>query len=409
MKIWRQAAISLAVLAAAVWLWASYFPVAAAFLERAGIATASVAPPANGGPGTGEAAGGPGRAAAPRAIGVPVTTATINDQVSAIGDGIAARSVTVTPYVSGRVVSLDAASGDFVKAGAPIVRLDSEAEEIALDRARLTLEDARATLARDQELVRSHTKSEVELTQAALAVNQAELEVRDAELALDRRVVRAPFDGWVGILGVDVGDQVDTDTAIATLDDRSHILVDFRVPERFTGQLRVGSPVSARPLANPGISLAGEVVTLDSRIAEDTRTLRARASFDNRADRLRAGMAFAMTMRFPGETFPAVDPLSIQWSANGAYVWVADDGKAKQVPVRIVQRNNDKVLVDAPLAPGTLVVTEGVQMLRAGAPFEFEGGDAPGQAGAGAGGQGGGARGGSGGEPTVAAPRASNG
>jgi RND family efflux transporter MFP subunit len=296
------------------------------------------------------------------------------------------------------VVSLDAASGDFVKAGAPIARLDSEAEEIALDRARLTLEDARATLARDQELVRSHTKSEVELTQAALAVSQAELEVRDAELALERRTIRAPFDGWVGILSVDVGDQVDTGTAIATLDDRSHILVDFRVPERFTGQLRVGSPVAARPLANPGVSLAGELVTLDSRIAEDTRTLRVRASFDNHADRLRAGMAFAMTMRFPGDTFPAVDPLAIQWSADGAFVWVADDGKAKQVPVRIVQRDNDKVLVDAPLAPGTPVVTEGVQMLRAGAPFQLEGANPPGAGGAG-----------SGGEPSAAAPRASNG
>ena len=78
--------------------------------------------------------------------------------------------------------------------------------------------------------------------------------MRDAELALERRVIRAPFDGWVGILGVDVGDQVDTDTAIATLDDRSHILVDFRVPERFVGQVRVGAPVSARPLAAPRAS-----------------------------------------------------------------------------------------------------------------------------------------------------------
>jgi len=409
MTIWKQAALSLAVLAVAVWIWARDFPVAAAFLERAGIATASVAPPANGGPGSGSApadaaGGGSGRPPPPRAIGVPVTIATINDQVSAIGDGIAARSVTVTPYVAGRVVSLDAASGDFVKAGAPIVRLDSETEEIARDRARLTLEDARATLARDQELVRSHTKSEVEATQAALAVSQAELEVRDAELALERRVVRAPFDGWIGILSVDVGDQVDTGTAIATLDDRSHILVDFRVPERFTGQLRVGSPVSARPLASPGVSLAGEVVTLDSRIAEDTRTLRVRASFDNRADRLRAGMAFAMTMRFPGETFPAVDPLAIQWSADGAYVWIADDGKAKQVPVRIVQRNNDKVLVDAKLDAGTLVVTEGVQMLRPNAPFQFEGSAAPGP-----GGNGAGSGAGSVGQPSAEAPRASNG
>ena len=94
-------------------------------------------------------------------------------------------------------------------------------------------------------------------------------------------------------------------------------------------------------------------MTLDSRVAADTRTLRVRASLDNGDDLLRAGMAFSIGMRFPGETFAAVDPLAIQWSAEGAYVWTGVDGKAEQVPVRIVQRNNDAVLVDADLAPGT--------------------------------------------------------
>ncbi|MFO1141347.1 MAG: efflux RND transporter periplasmic adaptor subunit [Amaricoccus sp.] len=373
MRIWKQAAMSLVVLGAAAWFWARDFPVAAALFERAGVATASVGAPStpttSGSPG----AGG-GRASAPRVIGVAIETATINASVSAIGDGRAARSVTVTPYAEGRVVTVDVGSGDFVLKGTPLVHLDADAEEIAVDRARLTLEDARATLERDRTLVSSNAKSAVELTEATLAVGQAELEVRDAELALERRVVRAPFDGWVGILSVDLGDRVDTGTAIATLDDRSHILVDFRVPERFVGQVKVGAPVSARPLADPARALDGEVVTLDSRVAEDTRTLRVRASLDNADDTLRAGMAFAITMRFPGETFPAVDPLAIQWSADGAYVWTGADGKAKRVPVRIVQRDSDQVLVDADLAPGTPVVTEGVQMLRAGAPFVFEGG-----------------------------------
>ncbi len=102
-----------------------------------------------------------------------------------------------------------------------------------------------------------------------------------------------------------------------------------------------------------------------------------RASFDNADDLLRAGMAFSIAMRFPGDTLAAVDPLAVQWSADGAYVWVSDDGKARQVPVRIVQRNNDAVLVDADLAPGTMVVTQGVQLLRPGLPFTFEGEAAP--------------------------------
>ncbi len=373
MRVWKQAVVSIVVLGAAAVVWARTFPAAAVLLERAGIATASVeAPkPSGGGP-----AGFSGRGQPPVVLGAAASEAKVNDSVSAIGDGLAARSVTVTPYVAGRVASIDAASGDFVTEGTPIARLDSETEEIALDRARLTLEDTRETLARDQRLVASKTLSEVELLSAQLAVSQAELALRDAELALEHRTIRAPFDGWVGIIGVEVGDQADTDTEIATLDDRSHILVDFRVPERFVGQLRVGSPVTARPLARPDLELSGSVVVLDSRVDPETRTLRLRASIDNADDQLRAGMAFSIGMSFPGQTYAAVDPLAIQWSADGAYVWTGVDGKATQVPVRIVQRNNDSVLVDAALAPGTRVVTQGVQMLRTGAPFTFEG-DAP--------------------------------
>jgi len=285
--------------------------------------------------------------------------------------------VTITPYVAGRVAAIDVASGDLVTAGAALVHLDSEAEEIALDRARLTAEDAAAALVRSRELRRTGAINEVTLLESELAAEQASLAVRDAELALEHRVIRAPFDGWVGILGVDVGDQVGTATEVATLDDRSHILVDFRVPERFVGQVKVGAPVTARPLALAGGELTGAVVTLDSRVSPDTRTLRVRASLDNADDLLRAGMSFSIAMRFPGETLAAVDPLAVQWSAGGAYVWVAEEGKATKVPIRVVQRNSDAVLVDAPLAPGTMVVTQGVQLLRPGTPFRFEGDAAP--------------------------------
>jgi RND family efflux transporter MFP subunit len=370
MRIWKQAVVSLVVLAAAVVLWARYFPQASGILQRVGIATAAI----EADPGAGEGTSGfDGPGAPPVARAAPVVAATVNDRVSAIGDGLAAQSVTVTPRVDGRVASIEVASGDFVEAGAALVRLEAEAEEIALDRARLVLEDARATLARAEELRRSNAVSEVALRAAELAASQAELALRDAELALEHKLVRAPFGGWVGILGVEVGDQVSTSTPVATLDDRSTIFVDFRIPERFVGQLEAGAPVSALPLAQPGLLLSGEIATVDSRISADTRTIRVRASFDNAEDRLRPGMAFSIDMRFPGDTFVAVDPLAIQWNADGAYVWTAANGQAAQVPVRIVQRDDDAVLVDGALEPGAMVVIEGVQLLREGEPLRLEG------------------------------------
>jgi hypothetical protein len=79
-------------------------------------------------------------------------------------------------------------------------------------------------------------------------------------------------------------------------------------------------------------------------------------------------MSFQVTMEFPGDVFPAVDPLAVQWGASGAFVWVVRDGKAVRTDVRVIQRNTDTVLVEAEIFPGDIVVTEGVHAVRNGAP-----------------------------------------
>ena len=116
------------------------------------------------------------------------------------------------------------------------------------------------------------------------------------------------------------------------------------------------------------------VSAVDNRIDEKSRTMRVQASIANADDSLRAGMSFQVTMTFPGDTYPAVSPLAIQWGADGAFIWAVDDGKAKRVPVRIIQRNTENVLVDADIATGTLVVTEGVQSVREGGNVRIAGG-----------------------------------
>jgi len=71
-------------------------------------------------------------------------------------------------------------------------------------------------------------------------------------------------------------------------------------------------------------------------------------------------------MKFPGQTYPAVSPLAILWGSDGAYVWQIEDGKAKRVPVRIIQRNTETVLIDAEIDSGDMVVTEGTQSVSEG-------------------------------------------
>ncbi len=206
------------------------------------------------------------------------------------------------------------------------------------------------------------------MTEAALAVDNARLALRDAELALDRRTVTAPISGVVGILPVAAGNHVSSTTEIARIDDRSEILIDFWAPERYAALIDVGDLLKASSIARPAEVYDGEVSALDNRIDAASRTLQVQARIKNANDTLRAGMSFQVTMTFPGDSYPAVDPLAIQWGSGGAFVWLVRDGIAERTDVRIIQRNTDTVLVEAPLKPGEIVVTEGVHAVRDGAP-----------------------------------------
>src|SRR5690606_2541316 len=109
------------------------------------------------------------------------------------------------------------------------------------------------------------------------------------------------------------------------------------------GMVSVGGRITATSVARQTEQFAGEVTAVDNRIDAESRTLRVQASIDNANDNLRAGMSFQVAMRFPGDTYPAVDPLAIQWGTEGAFVWVVEDGRARRAPVRIIQRNTDSV------------------------------------------------------------------
>ena len=244
---------------------------------------------------------------------------------------------------------------------------------IAQDRAKLALQDAKDKLDRVKSLRASNAATPVAVADAEVVLAGAKLELRDAELALQRRSIVAPIAGTVGILPISAGNYVTSQSAIATLDDRSSILVDFLVPERFAAAVKVGAQLSATPIANPSQAYTGTVSAIDNHIDEASRTLLVKATIANPADSLRAGMSFQISMKFPGDSYPAVSPLAILWGSDGAYVWAIEDGKARRVPVRIIQRNTETVLIDAPIVSGDMVVTEGTQSVSEGGEVRIAG------------------------------------
>lgn len=405
----RQILISLVVLAAAGFAYIWFVPDAAETLEQFGISLpAEAATPAESEtPGARQAAGGqrpggqtgqgqdgqrqggqpgggqqaaPGAGARPGGAGggrrfqrdmvvvtAPVGIASINDSLMAIGEGEAAHSVTVMSPAAGTLRDLVVRPGQQIEAGDVIGHLDSEAEQIAFDRAALAKNDADAALARTGELSRANAATTVQLNAAQLAAENAALELQNAKLALDRRTITSPIAGTVGLFQVSPGNSVTAQTVVTTIEDTASIVVSFWVPERYASAVTVGLPVEAAAVALPGEQLRGEIIAVDNRIDAASRTLKVQAELPNESRRLRPGMSFSVAMAFDGESFPSVDPLSIQWSSEGAYVWTYAEGTVSKAFVEIIQRNSDGVLVKGDLGEGDEVVTQGVQQLSEGA------------------------------------------
>lgn len=358
MKNWKQITVCLVVAAAAVGGWSWYNT------ERSATQTTGGAP----------AAGQSGARNAPLVVVKPAQKQVVNDKLSAIGSGVALNTVAVSPYSSGTIRRFLVSAGTTVQKDQVIAELDAETEQIAVEKAQVLLKDAEITQQRMATLRASNTATQVQVVAAELALANAKLAVKDAELALSRRSVTAPIAGIVGILPVDAGNYVTSSTTIATIDDRSKLLIDIWVPERFAPQLRLGQAVTAMPTALPGKSFQGQVSAMDNMIDAASRTLRVRAEITNPSDVLRAGMSFTVTILFPGDQYLAVDPLSVQWDGDGSYVWrITKDGKAERVAARIIQRNANAVLVDGALAEGDTIVTEGVQNVREGGNVTIKG------------------------------------
>jgi RND family efflux transporter MFP subunit len=379
MRIWKQLLLSIAILFGGLCLWVYMSADAGRTLVSMGLpenliaavnsqvkepASAATSSGNGGAAGAGPARGGAGGQAVLVSMGI------VNDQLSAIGSGEAIQSVIVMPQATGTVNEIHVASGDRVKKGQILAQLDDDEQIILRDQARVLLRSARE---KADSYAALKSFSRLEVLDAQIAKETAELALTNAELALKRRSVVAPIDGIVGIVAINIGDNVTTSSNVVQIDNREQLLVDFWAPERFAVQVEVGMPVEATSASRPGRVFEGTVEAVDNRVDPASRTIRIRAKIDNAEDQLRAGMSFGVTMRFPGETYASVDPLAVQWDSQGSFVWQIVDQKSVKSRVRIIQRNPDAILVSGDINEGDTVATEGLQRVRENGPVRIVG------------------------------------
>jgi len=340
--------------------------------ERIGDVLANLQTPAGGEPETaGKASNGSRRGAAP-IITARVANQRNDEVVAAIGTARALKSVTLFAKSEGEIMSFAISTGDPIKQGQTLVQLDATKAELAVDLAKKTLEDARQKLKRAQYLKSRNVNSGASVEDATIAVERAELEVRQAEEELRDKTLSAPFAGVVGIPKVEAGDRITPATELVTLDDRSQLLVEFPVAEKFLARIKIGDAVSATTPSYPRRTFTGRLGYIDSRVDPVSRTIMVRAVIPNPDDLLRPGMSFAIEMPLPGDTYPAVPELALQWSRGESYVWRIDGNVVRKIVVETIRRMNAIILVEGPLTTGDLIVVEGVQRLRDGTEVTYE-------------------------------------
>lgn len=320
----------------------------------------------DGGGGQGGGHQGGGRAGAVMAVVESLRLSPHVRTIRAVGTGLAVTSVMLYPDAEGRVTGVLFEAGDRVQAGQPLLTLDDADQQLAVRQAEAEVGVLQRRVGRFDRLADRGVASDVARDEARTALRIARLTLDRTRVALAERTLTAPFSGRIGIAAVDPGDRVDPGTAIAPLDDRSALFVDFMVPEDMIDRLSVGMAVPLTAWSRPEQPITGTVTALGSRIDPQTRRLRVRARVDNRDDRLRPGAAFAITLSVTGNRYPDLPEVAVLWNRDGSHVWRITDGKAERVFVRIVQRRGGRALVDGPLAAGDRIVVEGLQSMRAG-------------------------------------------
>jgi len=294
--------------------------------------------------------------------------ATANDQVAlrVVGTGEAEQSAVIYPTVDGKVTDVLFKADQRVQKGMPLLRLDDEHERLAVRLAEVAMKEAKRQADRFKKLAPAGSVPVARMETAVTEYESAVVRLEQAKANLADRTIVAPFDGIIGLTNIDVGDRVTDETKIATLDDRSMLLVDFVVPEEFAGKIKVGDPLTVRPWMDQDHAMNGEISAVDSRIDQASRSLRVQARIPNPGDTIRPGTAFDVRMAFVGKAYPRVREVAVSWSGAGAYLWRADKGRAQKVIVKLVRRDNGHILIDGPLEKGDLIVVEGVQGLREG-------------------------------------------
>jgi membrane fusion protein (multidrug efflux system) len=298
---------------------------------------------------------------------VEVTVAPATRELSAVGTLQSNESVVIATEIAGRVAEIGFAEGEKARQRQVLLRLDPSVLMAERDRAKASLVLSEANIKRAEVLLKDQAIAERERDEAYAQWRLDEANLRLTEAQLAKTVIRAPFEGHLGLRKVSVGAYLRPGDAIVTLDDIDPIKADFRVPEVFAEQVRIGQSIELTVDAVAGRAFTGKVYAIAPQIDESGRSVLLRARVSNEKGVLRPGM-FARVNLVLEERADALMVPEEALIAQGMQqlVYKVVDGKVEAAKVKIGLRQKGRVEILEGLQPGDTVITAGQIKVRPG-------------------------------------------
>jgi membrane fusion protein (multidrug efflux system) len=278
------------------------------------------------------------------------------------------------------VYKINFESGKAVHAGDVLVELDTRQERAQLAAAESDRDLARINYGREQQLVKEGVVPRTEFDNAFAQQKSTEARVGEIQATIDRKTVRAPFSGILGLRQVNLGQYLAAGQAIVSLQALNPIYVNFGVPQQQAPHVGVGSSLRVTSDDLPGVQFGGRVTAVDSVIDQTTRNIQIQATLANPAGRLRPGMFVQVQVGVGASQDVITLPASaINYAPYGNSVYVVGEmkdpkGKAylgvRQQFVTVQGSRGDQVGVVSGINAGDQVVSSGVFKLRNGAPVQ---------------------------------------
>ena len=321
-----------------------------------------------------------GMANAPQTVSAAkATTSHWQPTIDAVGSLRAVRGAELSLEVPGVVEEILFQSGDEVQAGQILLRLRAEDELAKLQSLEATAQLAQITYDRNVKLLKSQTISQAVVDSDEANLRNAKAQVAQQKAMVEKKVLRAPFDGRLGLRQVDLGQYLAPGTVIATLQSLDPIFVDFLLPQQAVAQLAVGAKVEARVDAFPDRVFTGKITAINPKVETASRNIRVRATLSNVDQKLLPGM-FATVQLETGaaQRLITLPQTAVSYNPYGSLVYLVDGkdngsgGKpqltARQVFVTTGATRGDQVAILKGVAAGDMVVTSGQMKLRNGVP-----------------------------------------